>query len=501
MTTPISPTFLGIDLGTSELKAILMASSGTVLATAHAPLGLAQVHPGWSEQDPAQWWQALLQACQSLAQQAPQAYAAVQALGLSGQMHGATLLGAQGQVLRPCILWNDTRSAAQCQTLRERLPSIEQITGNLVMPGFTAPKLLWIQEHEPHVFQALRTVLLPKDYLRYLLTGEFVSDMSDAAGTLWLNVAERDWSDAALAACGLTRAHMPRLVEACAASGTLSAAVAAQLGLPSSVVVAGGAGDNAASAMGMGVVEVGDAFISLGTSGVVFCVTDQHRPNVHNAVHAFCHALPQTWHQMTVMLSAASCLRWVTQLTGAVDEAALLAQVALLSTADQAQAPLFLPYLSGERTPHNDATASGVFMGLRPQHGSAHLAYAVLEGVGFGLRDGLQALQEAGSQIRSAQLVGGGARSTLWAQLLADVLEIEVTVSGSASVGAALGAARLALLALSAQSPARIAQLCSKPPVDQRYTPQPGAGAQHAQRYAQYRACYAALQPVFQRAA
>ena len=413
-------------------------------------------------------------------------------------MHGATLLDPSGQVLRPCILWNDTRSAPQCEKLRQRLPAIETMAGNLVMPGFTAPKLLWVQEQEPQIFARISKVLLPKDYLRYLLTGEFVSDMSDAAGTLWLDVEQRDWSDAALKATGLGRDQMPRLVEGCEVSAHLCPEAAATLGLRSGIVVAGGAGDNAASAIGVGAVQPGDAFISLGTSGVLFCVTDRHRPNVANAVHAFCHALPHTWHQMSVMLSAASCLRWVTQLTGRADEASLLELVARLPDGQRRRAPVFLPYLSGERTPHNDSHASGVFIGLRPTHRAADLGYAVIEGVAFGLRDGLAALREAGSHVKQVQLVGGGARSALWAQLLADVLELQVSVSESADVGAALGAARLGLLAAQGHEEGAIAAVCQKPNFDSIYTPAPlAARAALSERYASYRATYQALRDVF----
>ena len=486
---------LGLDLGTSELKALVMGAGGAVLATAHAPLTWRQPHPGWAEQDAADWWRATVTACAQLQAAAPQALAGVRAIGLSGQMHGATLLDAADHVLRPCILWNDTRSAAQCDALTRACPSLHDIAGNLAMPGFTAPKLAWVREHEREVFDRVATVLLPKDWLRLQLTGTKVSDMSDAAGTLWLDVAKRDWSDALLAATGLTRAHMPSLVEGHEVSGHLTTDAARALGLTPGIPVVGGAGDNAASAIGIGAVKAGDSFVSLGTSGVLFSVTDQHRPNVGEAVHAFCYALPGVWHQMAVMLSAASSLTWITRATGHANEGELLAKVSALSATERDAAPIFLPYLSGERTPHNDAAASGVFLGLRNPHEAAHLAYAVIEGVSFGLRDGLDAMRRAGSNISQVQLVGGGSRSNLWAQLLADVLQVRVLIGEASNVGAALGAARLAALSQGELSPARIAEICRSPNALHRFEPRTSATLEH--RLSTYRSAYRALRPVF----
>jgi xylulokinase len=486
---------LGLDLGTSELKALIMGDDGAVIATARAPLAWRQPHAGWAEQDAVDWWRATIAACAQLKADAPQALAEVRAIGLSGQMHGATLLDAADAVLRPCILWNDTRSAAQCAALTRECASLHDIAGNLAMPGFTAPKLLWVREHEPDVFRRIATVLLPKDWLRLQLTGTKVSEMSDAAGTLWLDVAKRDWSDALLAATGLTRAHMPSLIEGPQVSGTLTAAAARELGLTVGIPVVGGAGDNAASAIGIGAVKPGDSFVSLGTSGVLFSVTDRHRPNVGDAVHAFCHALPGVWHQMAVMLSAASALTWVTRATGHADEGALLAKAASLSAAERDAAPIFLPYLSGERTPHNDATASGVFLGLRNAHAAPHLAWSVIEGVNFGLRDGLDAMRRAGSRIDEVQLVGGGSRSTLWAQLLADVLQVRVLIGEASSVGAALGAARLAAIGLGDINASRIADICRAPKALHRFEPRPSAALEH--RLSAFRSAYQALRPVF----
>jgi len=441
-------TTLGIDLGTSELKLALVDAHGALVASAGAPLTVSRPHPHWSEQAPHDWWQALLAAAQALRASHPQAWAGVRAIGLSGQMHGAVLMDADGEVLRPAILWNDTRSAAQCEELVRRLPSLPQIAGNLAMPGFTAPKLLWVAQHEPELFRRVDRVLLPKDWLRWKLTAAAYSDMSDAAGTLWLDVGGRTWSPQLLAACDMTAAQMPALVEGSDVAGHLKPDAALALGLPEGLPVAGGGGDNAASAVGIGAVQAGEGFLSLGTSGVLFVVTDRYRPNPASAVHAFCHALPGRWHQMSVMLSAANCLQWVTRLTGSASEAALLERVEALTDAERDRAPLFLPYLSGERTPHDDPHACGVFFGMDNQTDAARLGHAVIEGVAFGLADGLQALRDAGTEVGRLALVGGGARSAHWAQLLADVLGVELQTVAGAEAGGAMGAGRLAWLAL-----------------------------------------------------
>ena len=407
--------FLGIDLGTSEVKLLLLDDSGVIAASAGVRLDIARPHPGWSEQDPQAWWAATVSAASRLRAEQPAAWAKVRAVGLSGQMHGAVLLDASGEVLRPAILWNDVRSAAECGEMMAALPSLPAIAGNLAMPGFTAPKLAWVRKHEPAIFARTAKVLLPKDYLRYRLCGTFVGEMSDAAGTLWLDVAARRWSDELLALTGLTRSLMPELVEGSAVSGTVRDDIAAAWGLPRGVVVAGGGGDNAASAVGIGAVRPGEGFVSLGTSGVVFVVNDRFRPNPASAVHAFCHAVPGRWHQMSVMLSAASSLAWATKLTGASGEAELLSHMAALPGRAHLDAPLFLPYLSGERTPHNDANARGVLFGLTHDTDPAALAYSVLEGVAFGMRDGLDALRDAGTEPGRLAVVGGGARSAFWA--------------------------------------------------------------------------------------
>ena len=487
--------YLGIDLGTSEIKALLLDAEHCIVAVAGAPLALSRPHPHWSEQAPADWWQATCTAVAAVRAQAPQAFAQVRAIGLSGQMHGATLLDANDHVLRPAILWNDTRSAVECSELTERLPALPQIAGNLAMPGFTAPKLLWVAKHEPDLFARVACVLLPKDWLRLCMTGEKVSEMSDAAGTLWLDVAGRCWSPELLAACDLSEAQMPRLVEGSAVSARLLPAIAREWGLPEGLPVAGGGGDNAASAVGIGAVAPGQGFLSLGTSGVMFVVTDRYRPNPVSAVHAFCHALPGLWHQMSVTLSAASSLAWLTHLLGAADEATLLGQAAALTDEQRDAAPLFLPYLSGERTPHNDAAAQGLFFGLTHDTDPARLAWSVIEGVAFSMCDGLAALQAAGTTVGPLSLVGGGSRSALWAQLLASALDLEMRIPEGGAAGGALGAARLAWLA----DGGSVATVCVAPGTRQTFMPSATQRARLLPRYDRYRALYRATRDLMPR--
>jgi xylulokinase len=465
--------FLGIDIGTSSVKAVLIDERESIAAQAAVPLTVARPRPKFAEQDPHDWWLATVAAIGTLP---AAARATVRGMGLTGQMHGATLLDESGKTLRPAILWNDGRSALECLELERREPRSRAITGNIMMPGFTAPKLLWVARHEPEIFARTARVLLPKDYVRLKLTGEAVSDMSDAAGTGWLDVGSRDWSDEMLAATGLNRSHMSRLVEGTAPSGSLMPTVAEQLQLPS-VVVAGGAGDNAASAVGMGVIEPGQAFLSLGTSGVLFVVTDRFRPNPDKAAHAFCHCLPSRWHQMSVMLSAAGALDWVAQLTRESEPQRLI--VAAQARGLRRTAPYFLPYLSGERTPHNDSHARGVFFGLDLQTSPADLAVAVLEGVALAFADGLDVLLENGGVVGEISVTGGGARFGYWGQLLAAALNRPLTYRVGSEVGAALGAARLARLAVTGESPKAV---CVMPPIAQVIQPNAELAAMMAER-------------------
>ena len=471
---------------------MLLTEQGVITGSASAPLDVSRPAPGFSEQDPHAWWQATVRAVSALP---AAARSGVRAIGLSGQMHGATLLDAQDRALRPAILWNDGRSAEECLELERREPASRAITGNIMMPGFTAPKLLWVARHEPEVFRRTAFVLLPKDYVRLRLTGEKVSDMSDAAGTGWLDVGRREWSDAMLAATDLSRARMPRLVEGSSPSGVLTADAASELGIPR-VVVAGGGGDNAASAVGLGVVRPGQAFLSLGTSGVLFVVTDRFRPNPDRAAHAFCHCLPERWHQMSVMLSAASTLDWVAQVVGSSDLPQLVAQAEALGLSRHSA--LFLPYLTGERTPHNDPNCRGVFFGLRPDTTAAELTGAVLEGVAFAFADGLDVLTEksdqTGPQVEDISVTGGGARLPYWGRLIAAALRRPLTYRSGGEVGAALGAARLARLAAGEGSEEEV---CTAPPVERVVQPDTALSALLASRRRTFQRLYRDLKNTF----
>jgi xylulokinase len=473
---------LGIDIGTSAVKTVLVEDDDRVIASASRALVVSRPRPGFSEQDPASWWNATCDGIDELRAGHPDALAQTTAIGLSGQMHGATLVDARGEVLRPCILWNDGRSEAECVELERDWPALRAVTGNRAMPGFTAPKLLWVRKHEPDIFKRTAKVLLPKAWLRWKLSGEFIEDLSDASGTLWLDVGRRAWSEDALAACQLTLQHMPRVVEGQAVAGQLAAALATRWGMRRAPLIAGGAGDNAAGAVAVGAVRPGDAFVSLGTSGVLWATTARFAPNPERGVHAFCHAVPDTWHQMGVLLSAASCLAWWASVTGR-SEPELLAEI---GTDASAPSPVwFAPYLAGERTPHNDARVRGGFLGLAADTPRAAFTQAVLEGVAYALRDAQQALAGAGTTLQEASLIGGGARSPLWAQILADVLGISLHQVAESDIGCALGAARLARMAagdgLSVARPAT--RLRS-------FEPRPAASAQHAERHRHWQLLY-----------
>ena len=432
--------YIGLDLGTSGLKGIVIDGAQNICAEATAPLTVSRLHDGWSEQSPQDWVDAAEVVMVALAGQID--LAAVRAIGLSGHMHGATLLDASDTVLRPCILWNDTRSALEAAEL-DADPIFRRLTGNIVFPGFTAPKLSWVRTHEPDLFAQVAKVLLPKDYLRLWLSGEHVAEMSDAAGTSWLDVEKRDWSDDLLAATGLTRSYMPRLVEGSEASGTLRAVLANRWGLRSDVIIAGGGGDNAASAIGVGVVNGGDAFVSLGTSGVLFAASDAYQPDAASAVHTFCHALPNTWHQMGVILAASDAMSWFGRVLGAAPDN-MTAELGPL------QAPsntLFLPYLGGERTPHNDSAIRASFLNLDHSTDRNAMTRAVIEGVTFAVRDSFDAVTSTGTKIERLLAVGGGSKSEYWVQAIATVLGLPISIPVSGDFGGAFGAARLGMMA------------------------------------------------------
>jgi xylulokinase len=478
--------YLGLDLGTSGVKALLIDDQQKVVASVNGHLTVSRPHPGWSEQDPASWLDATEDAVMALKASHPRQLAAVKGIGLSGQMHGATLLGDADEVLRPCILWNDTRSHKEAAELDADL-RFRAISGNIVFPGFTAPKLVWVRNNEPMLFDEVRKVLLPKDYLRLYLTGEHISEMSDSAGTSWLDTGERKWSPKLLAATNLGVEHMPALVEGTQRGGILRGSVAARWGMGGQVVVAGGAGDNAASAVGMGTVEAGRAFVSLGTSGVLFAANASYLPNPESAVHTFCHALPSTWHQMGVILSAADSLNWLAGVTG--KQAGALTAL-LGETPSGPGQVVFLPYLSGERTPHNDSAVRGVFAGLGHEAGAAQLTQSVLEGVAFALRDNLEALRAAGTELDRVTAIGGGSRSRFWLQTIANILGIAVDIPADGDFGAAFGAARLGLIAAQNADPMAV---CTPPVTAMTVEPDASMLSAYEQAYGRYLALYPAI--------
>ena len=474
--------FIGLDLGTSGLKAVLIDEGQAIVAEATAPLEAVRPAPGWSEQAPAAWLDAADAAMRTLAAQT--SLEAVKGIGLSGQMHGATLLDANDEVLRPCILWNDTRSAVEAAEL-DADPQFRALTGNIVFPGFTAPKLVWVARHEPQVFARTARVLLPKDYLRLWLTGEAVAEMSDAAGTSWLDAGKRDWSDDLLAATGMTRAQMPRLVEGSEISGEIRGELAARWGLPKGVVVAGGGGDNAASAVGVGVVKAGDAFVSLGTSGVLFAASDAYQPDAATAVHTFCHALPDTWHQMGVILAAADALNWF---AGIADKPAATLTDAL-GPLQAPGRPLFLPYIGGERTPHNDASIRGSFLHLDHGTDQAALTRAVLEGVTHAIRDSYDALLATGTRINRLIAVGGGSKSDYWVQAIATSLNMAIELPVAGDFGGAFGAARLGMMAATGAG----VEIATAPQIARTIAPDTSLTTAFSEAHARYRASYGAL--------
>ncbi len=476
--------FLGIDIGTSSVKAILVDERQEVVATRGCALTTQSPRPGFSEQAPDKWLEAVYAALDGLKREHPAAMSAVAGIGLSGHMHGATMLGRDHRPLRSCILWNDTRSSAQCRELERRWPELRQVTGNKAMPGFTAPKVLWVAQNEPDIFAATSLVLLPKAYVRLVMTGEAFEDMSDASGSLWLDVRTRAWSVDGLAATGLSREQMPRLVEGLAPTARLRPDLASRWGMIRRPVFAGGAGDNLAGAVGIGAIDPGSAFISLGTSGTLVAPTTEVAANPNRTAHSFCHAVPGRWVQAGVTLSAASSLSWVSRLVG-VPEGELLAP---LGTEARGPSPVsFLPYLSGERTPHDDAAIRGSLHGLSHASDRSEIAQAVLEGVAFSLADCRDVLAEGGVVISDADTIGGGSRSRLWLSIIANVLNIRIHRLAEGETGAAFGAARLARLATTDEP---VSAVCTAPPRVETVEPDPEIAAAYAARLACWRGLF-----------
>ena len=438
--------YIGIDLGTSGVKTILIDYNQDILATAHSPLTVQSPQDGFNEQDPNSWIKATEICLAELKKQKSKEFSNTISIGISGHMHGATIIDDQGKVIRPCILWNDTRAFKECEEFENQDFDVRNISGNIAMPGFTAPKINWLIKNESENFKKISKVLLPKDYLRYYLTGEFFSDMSDASGTLWMDIKNRQWSEQLLEISNLNINHMPKLVEGNQEAGMLSSKLKEKFNFNKNVIVVGGAGDNAASAAGLGVVEENQSFISLGTSGVFFTPTSNFLMNTKDAVHSFCHCLPNKWHLMSVMLSASNCLDWISLITGTSISDTLKNVENFSKDIDNiSNAPYFLPYLSGERTPHNNPHVRGSFHFIKTTTKATNLQYAVLEGISFGILDGVTSISKVNNNFKDIFVVGGGSRSSFWINLLASTLNRNLYVCEQSEYGAALGVARLAM--------------------------------------------------------
>lgn len=478
--------YLGLDLGTSGLRALLTDPEGNVIDSAEAAYDNPHPHAGWSEQDPADWIAACETAVGEIKSRNAGALADLKGIGLSGQMHGATLLGKDGQVLRPAILWNDTRSATEAAKL-DAIPDMRAITGNIVFPGFTAPKLMWVAQHEPEIFAQVAKVLLPKDYLRLWLTGEYVADLSDAAGTSWLDTGSRAWSEKALSLSGMTQDQMPSLVEGSENSGTLRSTLQSEWGIKAPVIVAGGAADNAAAACGAGCFSEGQGFVSLGTSGVLLAAKDSYAPAPDTAVHTFCHAVPGRWYQMGVILAATDSLNWLSR--NLRQTPGDLAQ-ALPNQISGPNAAMFLPYLSGERTPHNNAALRGAFIGLDIASDPKVLTAAVMEGVSYALRDSLEALKATGTDLTSVLALGGGARSRYWLETFATLFDMPLQIPADGEFGAAMGAVRLAI---AAAGEAPLNDIMTPPAIAETIDPRAELTGAYQDGYERYRALAPAL--------
>lgn len=481
--------YIGIDIGTSGVKTIVIDSEQNIIVSAHSALEVTRPHSGWSEQDPDEWINATANTLDSIKSSHGKELSAVKGIGLSGQMHGATLIDKQDKVIRPCMLWNDTRSHKEANSMDSN-PLFRQLSGNIVFPGFTAPKSMWVKNNESENFAKIHKVLLPKDYVRLWLTGEYVTDMSDASGTAWLNVAERSWSEELLTASEMTIEQMPALIEGTEDSGQLRQTHCLRWGMKKAPIVAGGAGDNAASACGMGIIKDSSAFVSLGTSGVLFAANNKYSPDPESAVHAFCHAIPNTWHQMGVILSATDSLNWYAKIAG--KNAAELTQ-ALGENLNTPSKATFLPYLAGERTPHNDASIRGAFIGMSHESDQTELTQAVLEGVAFAFRDNLVALNKAGTEIKRLTAVGGGSRSEYWLKILATVLNMPVDIPTAGDFGGAFGAARLALIASTGEDPSII---CTSPTIEKTIEPESSFTNAFSNSYSRYKSLYPVIKQV-----
>ena len=438
--------FIGIDLGTSSVKMILIDHEQNILATSNSSLTVQSPQDGYNEQNPQEWIDATIECLNALKEKKPKEFSQTVSMGISGHMHGATLVDSNGKVIRPCILWNDTRSHKECYEFENQQFDVRSISGNITMPGFTAPKINWIKNNELESFKKISKVLLPKDFLRFYLTGEYFSEMSDASGTLWLDIKQRKWSDKLLTCSYLEEKNMPQLVEGNEEAGILKKTLKDKFQFDNNVIIVGGAGDNAAAAAGMGITEQNQSFISLGTSGVFFSPTQRFLSNTGDAVHSFCHCLPNKWHLMSVMLSASNCLDWICSITNSSITDTLqnvenyFAEVNLLENSS-----FFLPYLSGERTPHNDPHIRGSFHSIKTTTDATNMQYAVIEGVSFGILDGINSVLKVNNNFEKIFMVGGGSKSEFWIKLLSSLLQRKLSVCNQSEFGAALGVARLAM--------------------------------------------------------
>jgi len=440
--------FIGIDLGTSSVKTILINENQKTLSSFTEKIELLNPSLGLYEQDPESWYKATIKCFAKIKEDKPKEFGVVKSIGISGQMHGATLIDKNNQVLRPSILWNDTRSIKQCIYMESEYPSLREESGNIAMPGFTAPKLLWIKENELEIFKKIYKVLLPKDYLRYRLSNDYYTEMSDASGTLWLNVKERKWSEGLLNLTGLSEEHMPKLVEGSDPTTTINNKLANEMGFDNEVIIAGGAGDQAAGAVGSGVIYPSQSVISLGTSGVYFSPIENFISNTNQAIHSFCHCLPDIWHHMSVMLSATNCLDWVNKIFGlSIKDSMITIEEYSNNNFIINSTPYFLPYLTGERTPYNNSYLRGSIHKLDTSTSIEAIIYSVIEGISFGIKDGFEAVHSVSPKSSQTYLVGGGAKSNFWANFISSALNQPIIVGEDADLGPALGVARLAMLA------------------------------------------------------
>lgn len=480
--------YLGIDLGTSGVKSVLIDDGQNFIAQhSSRPLDVSRPHFGWSEQDPFIWWDGVCQTLDGLAAEHPRELAAVKAIGLSGQMYGATVLDAAHKPLRPAILWNDTRTEQQCLELEQREPKLRSIAGRKPTPGVTAVKLMWLKQHEPGVFAKVKHVLLPKDFIRLMLTGDKASDMADSSGTMWMDISKREWSSALLAASGMEQSQMPKLYEGTEVTGRLRAELASRWGMSPLVQIAGGGGDNACGACGTGVIGEGEGTVSLGTSGVLFVSMKTPRPSHEYAIETLCHSVPGTWHQMSVILSATSCLNWVAKLLKR-NAAELVTE---LGREMDAPTPLlFVPFLDGSWSPHSDTEIRGALLGLQHSTDDAEMARAVLQGVAFALRECADAFRATGTSIDKLLAIGGGSRSDLWLSMIATLFGVELRVPESSELGAAFGAARLAMVAGSGANPADV---LTRPKINRSIAPVTQFSAAYDDSYRQWRRAIAQI--------